>query len=322
MLSDHPIMITGDHSICHQRPMHTLLNSLNQLGAHAISIKNNGFAPLIINGPITNNTVTLNGKDSQPVSALLLSSIFAPHSMTIHVETPGELPWIDLTLSWLDRLGVRYTREGYSTYQVEGNGFYLGFDYHVPGDHSSAAFPLAAALVTGSELILQNIDMNDLQGDKRMITILQEMGANITINDGDKTLHIAPNQQLHGITVDINNCIDTISILATIACFASGETQITNAAVAKEKECDRVECIAKELAKMGANITPTHDGLIIRGGDLTGADVDSHDDHRMAMSLAVAGLGASGKTTVNHTACIAKTYPTFAKDLRSIGANL
>jgi 3-phosphoshikimate 1-carboxyvinyltransferase len=321
-LASSPTIITGDHSICHQRPMQPLLNALHQLNVSATSLSNNGYAPICIQGPIHPGKVRIHGKDSQPVSALLIASAFANGSTEIQVEEPGEKPWVALTLEWFDRLGIRYENHDFTRYNVVGNASYQGFDYRVPGDFSSAAFPIAAALISQSEITLQNINMDDSQGDKALIACLQKMGAAIVIDSEHHELHIKKSPLLKGIQVDINDFIDAITILTVIACFAEGETRIYNASIAKQKECNRIHCIASELRKMGADITEHEDGLTIRHSSLKGATVYSHEDHRMAMSLTVAGLGATGETTITSVECISKTYPTFLNDLNALGANI
>ncbi len=321
-LSPFTIVITGDHSIRHQRPLQTLITALNQLGANAYSTKEDGFAPVVIKGPMKAGKTKVNGQDSQPVSSLLIASSFNQGSTEIVVENPGEKPWILLTLEWLDRLGIKYVNNNYEHYVVHGKADYKGFDYTVPSDLSSVSFPLAAAIIADSELTLNNIDMNDTQGDKELIYTLKKMGANIEINDKEKTLKVLKGNKLKGITADINTYIDAIVILAVIATYANGETKITNAAVARQKECDRIKCITLELKKMGANITELEDGLIIQGSKLHGAKVFSHHDHRMAMSLMVAGLGAEGETVVEEVECTAKTYPNVAEAFQKIGAKV
>lgn len=321
-LASYPVVITGDHSIRHQRPMKDLLNGLSQLGASATSMRGDGFAPVIIQGPLKSGKTTISGEDSQPVSALLIAAAFAEGPIEIHVCNPGEKPWVALTLDWFDRLRIPYINNNFESFHLTGKACYQGFEYSVPGDFSSAAFPIAAALVTQSDLTLQNIDMEDLQGDKELIAVFQKMGADITIDEAAKTLHVKRSQSLSGLTVDINNFIDAITILAVVACFAEGETHIQNASIAKRKECNRIQCIALELRKMGAHIIETDDGLIIKKSNLKGANVYSHHDHRMAMSLTVAALGAEGETTVDSVGCIAKTFPTFMHDLNLLGANL
>lgn len=321
-LSPNYAVITGDDSIRHQRPIRPLLEALSQLGALAISTKNDGFAPVVVRGPLRAGSATVEGQDSQPVSALLVASAFVEGITELHVENPGEKPWILLTLNWLDRLGIRYENHDFKHYRIFGKASYPGFDYTVPGDLSSAAFPIAAALITQSELTIENIDMNDLQGDKELIYVLQKMGAHIEIDGSSKTLTVKKGGRLKGGEVDINAFIDAVPILAAISCFAEGRTLITNAAVAREKESDRLHAITIELQKMGAQITELPDGLVIEHSSLRGAHVFSHHDHRIAMSLAVAGLGAEGETFIENTDCVAKTFPGFAQTFQKLGSRI
>lgn len=321
-LSSNYTVITGDHSIRHQRPVQSLMDALKELGALTVSTRGDGFAPIIIRGPMKKGSVTINGEDSQPVSALMIASAFLEGETTINVTNPGEKPWIQLTLNWFDRLGIRYENSHFEQYKIFGKCRFDGFDYTVPGDFSSAAFPIVAALITDSELVINNIDMNDIQGDKELIYVLQKMGARIEIDDKSKRLIVKPGGKLHGLDIDINTFIDAITILTVVACYSQGETKITNAAVARQKECDRLHAITKELTKMGADIKELPDSLIIKHSKLQGAHVFSHHDHRMAMSLMVAGLGAEGETIIKHAECVAKTYPRVGEAFKAIGAHI
>ncbi|MCE5316679.1 MAG: 3-phosphoshikimate 1-carboxyvinyltransferase [Parachlamydia sp.] len=319
-LSPHYTVITGDASIRHQRPIQPLLNALTQLGAFAVSTKDDGFAPVIIRGPMTNDRAILSGHDSQPVSALLIAAAFRNRPTELIVGHPGEIPWIMLTLEWLDRLGIRYRCEQFERYQIEGNSEIAGFEYSVPGDFSTAAFPIVAALATNSELTLDNMDMQDSQGDKEFIFALQQMGARIEIDESAKTITVKPGSRLQGIEVDINDFIDAIPAMAVAGCLAEGETRLFNAAVARQKECDRLHSMTVELKKMGAAIEEFPDSLVIRQSRLKGAKLSSHHDHRTAMALVVASLGATGESTIEDAACIAKTWPDFTKEMTKLGA--
>ena len=321
-LGKHPIVITGDYSIRHQRPMKVLLDGLSQLGVSVASMRGDHYAPVIIQGPMKPGKILVRGEDSQPISALLIASVFAEGPIEIHVENPGEKPWVALTLDWFDRLQIPYDHDDFRHYHLPGNIRYDGFEYHVPGDFSSAAFPLAGALITRSEITLKNIDINDSQGDKELIYTFQKMGACIEIDEYHKTVHVRKGDGLKGIRVDINNFVDAITVLAVVACFAEGETVIYNGAIAKQKECNRIHSIATELRKMGADITETQDGLCIRKSSLNGAQVHSYHDHRMAMSLSIAALGAQGETIISSVECVSKTFPTFMRDLNALGANI
>lgn len=313
-------VITGDHSIRHRRPVTPLLSALQQLGAFAESAKLNGYAPILIKGPVRPGKTRLSGEDSQPVSALLIAASFLDGESEIEVANPGEKPWIDLTLNWLDRLGIRYENDNYTRYKVFGKASIAGFEIDIPADFSSAAFPLAAALITDSEVTLHQVDMEDVQGDKKIIDALIAMGAKIAIDRTKRTLTVKKGSQLRGMRLDINDYVDALPILAVIGCFAEGTTEIVNAAIARHKESDRIHCIVSELKKMGASIEETDDGLIVHRSSLHGAYVNSAQDHRIAMALAVAALNTEGTTTIDGIACVAKTYPTFAKDFRILGA--
>lgn len=318
-LAEHPVVLTGDHSIRYQRPMRPLLEGLSQLGVSAVSMRGDGFAPVIIRGPLQPGKAIVNGEDSQPVSALLMAAAFAEGPIELAVENAGERPWVELTLSWFDRLGIPYYKAG-DLYRLGGRSRYEGFDYKVPGDFSSAAFPLAAALITGGAVTLNNISWDDAQGDKELVTVLQKMGAQIEITETG--LVVKGDAPLGGLKVDINNFIDALPILAVVACFAEGETHIYNARIAGHKECNRLHAMSTELRKMGASIEETQDGLIVQKSSLKGAKLHSYHDHRIAMALTVAALGAEGESQIEPISCIAKTYPTFQRDLNQLGATI
>ncbi|MEX1013304.1 MAG: 3-phosphoshikimate 1-carboxyvinyltransferase [Waddliaceae bacterium] len=302
------ITITGDHSLQNLRRIDPLTRALRELGA---TVSSGPFLPVKVKGPWKNNECSVLGEDSQFVSALLISAGFAPFPISIKVINPGEKPWVQLTLHWLDFLKIPYERKGFYHFSLLGNGRIQPFHYKVPSDLSSLAFPIASAMITSSQLDYQNVDFQDPQGDKKLFDFFREMGASISNNT-------VIGKPLLAIDADVNDCIDAVPILAAVACFAKGTTVIKNAKVARGKECDRLSCTAKELRKMGAKIEEREDGLIIEGGSLTGAEVYSHNDHRLAMALAIAGLGAEGPTRVRAIDCVEKTFPHFAKTLPGI----
>ncbi|QVL56931.1 MAG: 3-phosphoshikimate 1-carboxyvinyltransferase [Simkaniaceae bacterium] len=313
-------VITGDHSIRTRRPVKPLLDALKQLGVLAESMLGDGYAPIIIKGPLSSGNCSLDGQDSQPVSALLIATSFASGASEIHVTNPGEKPWIDLTLSWLDLLKLPYENHNYTHYKIPGGASFSEFNYTVPGDFSSLAFPVAAALITQSEISIDNVDMNDIQGDKKLLDLLKQMGAKLETEG--RTLHVKKSGTLKGCTFDINDTIDAITILAVIGCYAEGETVLINAAIARKKECDRIHSIATELKKMGADIEEKEEGLIIRTSKLKGTTLETYHDHRMVMSLTVAALGAEGESVIEGVECVAKTYPNFKEHLNKLGAKL
>lgn len=321
-LQDQYIVITGDASIRHNRPVQPIIEALAQLNMVCESMRGDAYAPLIIKGPFKGNSTTLSGEDSQPVTGLLIASAFREETTTIKVRNAGEKPWIELTLSWLDRLHIPYYHQDFTKYQITGKANVPAFNYRVPSDLSSLAYPLVAALVTQSEITIDDVDMTEPQGDKAIVEVLKDMGANISINGQNKTLTIHKTDRLYGRTIDINDFIDCITILAVVGCFALGRTTITGASIARMKESDRITAIAQELRKMGAIIEERPDGLVIENARLHAATVDSHYDHRIAMSLAVAALAAEGKTVIRDIDCVQKSFPNFVDTMSSLGAGI
>ncbi len=321
-LSESYTVITGDPSIRQRRPVKPLLEALSGLGAFAESTRGDGYAPVIIKGPMQGGKTTLCGTDSQPVSALLIAASFAEGSTEINVTNPGETPWIDLTLHWLKFLGLPYTNQNYSRYTIPGGASYSGFDYEVPVDFSTLSYPLVAALLTQSELTLTHVDMNEIQGDKKLISILSNMGGNIEIDKQSYTLKVSGRSELEGCTIDVNACIDALPLLAVVGCFAKGTTHLMNGKIARAKECDRIHAIARELKKMGADITEKEDGLVIKQSSLKGALLETYRDHRMALALSVASLAAKGSSVIKAAECVSKTYPNFKEHFIKMGAHI
>lgn len=322
-LSPSYTVITGDASLRSNRPVLPLLEGLRQLGALADTMRSNTAAPILVKGPMNPGRIAISGEDSQPISGLLIAASFLKGPTEIFVTHPGEKPWIDLTLHWMRRLNLLVEHENHTHYLVPGHGHYKGFDLSIPGDLSSAAFPIAAALITQSTVTLHAVDMSDCQGDKKLIEVLMSMGAEIEIDKEAQTVTVyGERSQIKGTILDINDYIDAITILAVIGCYAAGTTHIVNAAIARKKESDRIHCICTELKKMGAYIEETPDGLRVSQSFLQGATLDSYNDHRIAMSLAVAALGAQGATRIAPVACVAKTFPSFAQDFSHLGASI
>lgn len=322
-LASRPILLKGDQSISSQRTIQPLVEALTQLGASARSIHGNGFAPMCVQGPICPGNITLCGRDSQPVSAMLMTMPFLLKPSTICAHNSGELPWIALTLSWLDRLNISYTQEKIGGYTIKGSARYAGFTYTPPGDFSSAAFPAVAALITGQEVTLDNLDCSDVQGDRLLFTHLRAMGASVEEIQAKRQIRIEKTAILQGICIDVNPIIDALPILAVLGCFAKGETYLMNALPARGKECDRIAVMAEALKRLGADVEEEAEGLRIRQSKLIappGACFSSCGDHRIAMALFVAGLRTQGAISITGTECIKKSYPTFMCDMYKMGA--
>lgn len=316
------VVIGGDASICSNRPVKPYIESLPQLGVECISVNNNDHAPIKVKGPMRAGRIKIDGRDSQPVSGLLIAATLVPGTVIIEVDNPGELPWLALTLAWFDRLGIVYDNEHYARFVVPHNPVIDAFDYEVAGDFSSIAFPLVAAIITNSRITIHAIDMDDPQGDKALIECLIAMGAKIEINHTKKSITVMPGSSLQGRKINVNNFIDAITILAVVGCYAKGTTHIYGAAIARAKESDRIAAIVCELRKMGADIIEQDDGLIVKRSILHAAVVESYYDHRVAMSLAVAAMGVEDVTTIANTECVAKSYPNFTEHMGSLGASI
>ncbi len=315
-------ILTGDHSLQTNRPSDALLSALTQLGVKTHALKLPGYAPFVLKGPMTPGSALFSGVDSQPVSAMLIATSFLEGKTELHINHPGEKAWVALTLDWLHKLGANIVHETYARYTIYGPLCYEGFSYQVPGDFSSAAFPIIAALITNSEIVLHNLDVKDQQGDKRILQILHQMGAMIEVDEEKNQLRIHKHRGLHGVHVDINDCIDSLPILAALGCFAQSTMKITGAAIARHKESDRIHAISSELQKMGAKIEEHADGLTIFPSKLHGTSLDSHSDHRIAMTLTVAALGAKNESRIHGVHWMQKSYPTFVRDFQKLGAKI
>jgi len=313
-------VLTGDHSLRHLRLCQPLIDALNQLGGWAVSTKADGHAPVVVRGRLKGGKAEIDGIDSQPVSALLLASALADAPTDLVVHRPGEKPWVGVTLDWLDRCGVEYSNQDYAHYRIRGRSRWDAFEYQVPLDWSAALYPITAAVLTeDSEVRVPGMDFTDSQGDKEVVSLLKSMGAEIEVGDHEV---VARSSRLTGREIDCNDFIDQFMLLAVVGACAEGETVLTNAEVCRHKECDRISEMHKALTAMGADVAERDDGLVIRGGPLHGARLDSRADHRMVMTLAVAGLVAEGTTVISQIECVRKTFPGFVAEMQAVGSDM
>lgn len=312
-------VFTGDAST-RSRPMGPLLESLKELGAIAFSTKGDGKLPVVVGGALKGGSTRVDGITSQYVTSLLISTPLAPADSVIEVVRLNEKPYVEMTLSWLDRLGIIYERRGLEYFKIKGSQSYSAFKASVPGDFSSATFFLCAAAITNSEVTLKGLDMADPQGDKKVIDMLRAMGARIEVApDG---INVFGGAQLHGIELDLNDTPDALPAMAVVGCCASGRTILRNVPQARIKETDRIAVMRTALEKMGADIKEMPDGLIIHNSRLRGSKVSGWGDHRVVMSLAIAGFVADGKTEIDTAESIAVTFPNFASLMESLGARI
>ena len=311
-------VFTGDAQI-RNRSADNLLVAINHLGGRAFSTRGNGKPPIVVSGPMTGGGTELDAVTSQYLTSLLIALPCAKRDSIIGISKLNEQPYVDMTLKWMEKLGVYCENRDYRQFFIKGSQQYTSFREVIPADFSSATFFLTAAAITGSEIVLEGLDFNDVQGDSEVVNILQEMGASVKI---DKTLLTIKGGQLKGGTFDLNGIPDALPSLAVAACFAEGETRLVNVAQARLKETDRISVMCAELSKLGARIRELPDGLVINGGALKGGKVHGYGDHRVVMALSVAGLATDGQLEVDTAESSAITFPGFFDLMKSIGANI
>lgn len=320
--SHQPVILNCSEQM-RNRPVKSLVDALKQLGLEINYLNNPDTLPISISGELTGGYAEVSGVTSQYLSALLMALPCAAKDSEIRVKNLMERPYVEMTLNWLKNQNIKYQHSlsgDVDIYQIKGKQQYKNFSAEIAGDFSSASCIITAATLMQGEVILQGLDMNDVQGDKRLVSILQEMGAEIVCRENTLTIH--GGKKLSGIKIDASNIPDLLPALAVIGTCASGKTEIVNVSHARIKETDRIHSMTEELSRMNAKISAHADGLIIYQSQLHGANVKGYGDHRTVMALSVAGLMADGTTTIHGSEAIAKTFPSFVEIMQSIGANM
>ena len=314
--------LTGDDSI-QSRPMKRIMTPLLSMGADITSIKGNNCVPLRIAGhPLKAIHYDSPVASAQVKSCVLLAGMYSD-GVTSVTEPVLSRNHTEIMLNYF---GAQVTSEG-TTASIVPEPSLHAREITVPGDISSAAYFIAAGLlVPGSEILLKNVGINPTRDG--LLRVCKDMGADITMlnvnMDGEPTADLlVRTSSLHGTTVGgeiIPTLIDEIPMIAVMAAFAEGTTIIKDAKELKVKESDRILVMAENLSRMGADITPTDDGMIIHGGKpLHGAEIDSYLDHRVAMSFAIAGLLCDGPLSIKDGDCVKISYPEFYEDLYRLG---
>ncbi len=316
-------VITGDESIRKLRTISkNLFQPFKELGIEIISSKNDGMAPLLIKGKVNGGIAHMDGTGCQPVFSVLIASVLSDKPVDIYVGHPGETAYIDLLLHWFKKAGIKFANKSHRHYHFPGNNPPQAFEATIPLEWSAPPYPLLSAVITdNSEITVGGMDNDDTYGDKFIIGVMQQMGADIKNDSGKLT---ARSSKLHGIEIDMNIMPDQVPTLAVAGCFAKGKTIIKNALTARWKECDRISAICQELLKMGAKIEEKKDGLIINqdgSWKLRGSKLNGYKDHRMVLSLAVAGLNSAGTSIISDAEMVNKSFETFLPDMVKAGAN-
>lgn len=311
-------VFTGDQQI-RKRPLGSLLKAINNLGAQAISTRNNDMAPVIVKGKIKGGVTDLDSVTSQYLSALLINAPLFEKDTEINITRLNEIPYVDITLWWLDKLGIKYENNNYNSFYLKGGQRYNAINTTIPGDFSSATFFAVQAAISGEEFILDNLDINDPQGDKEVFSILEDMGASVKVQDQSITIK---GNGLKGREIDMNAIPDALPAMAVAGCFADGETRLVNVPQARLKETDRIKVMCEELKKMGADIRELEEGLIVRRSNLKGCRLKGYGDHRIVMALSLAGLNAEGETTIDTAEAIKVTFPEYVQLMKNSGGDM
>lgn len=300
-----------------ERPIQDLLDALQELGCAAASDGGNGCPPITISARgLPGGQVSLRGDtSSQFLSGLLMAAPYAETPLTIRVT--GELvsvPYVEMTMRVMEAFGVAVERPAPGQYDVPAGRHYLARSYAVEPDASAASYFFAAAAITGGRVTVEGLNRESLQGDVGFCDCLRRMGCQVDFGEAHITVQGGP---LRGIDVDMGDISDTAQTLAAVALFADRPTTVSGIGHVRHKETDRIGNLAVELRKLGAEVTERDDGYRIVPGALRSAEIDTYADHRMAMSLALAGLRGPG-LMIRDPNCVEKTYPRFFEDLNRV----
>lgn len=303
-----------------QRPMRDLVDAMNQLdGVRVHAECGDDCLPIVVESHgWTGGVVRVRGDtSSQFLSALLLASPFANGLVRIELtSTLVSRPYVEMTLAMLRQWGCEIVRPDDRTFELPADPSVddSPMTYFIEPDASAASYFLGAAAIDGGRVTVLDLKRNSVQGDARFADLLGDMGCRVEWCDSGITVHGRP---LTGIDIDMNDISDCVPTLAAVACFAEGPTTIRNVAHIRHKESDRIAALATELRKIGAEVDEFPDGLRITPRPLHGAEIETYNDHRIAMSMALIGLKVPG-IVIKNPGCVAKTYPGFWDDLEKL----
>ncbi len=312
-------VFTGDNSL-RTRPMQDLIDALEGLGVTAFSVRGNGKPPICVKGGFKGGKTSIKGDvSSQFISSLIIASPYAENPVDINVK--GDFiskPYVDMTTDVMERFEVNldYDKENVS-FHVEPQT-YKGRDYTIEGDYSSASYIIGAAAALDGEVTVKNIFKNSKQGDKQILDIVRDMGAQVKVKNDEVT--IVGHGELQGIKVNLENSPDLLPTVAALGAISEGVTEIINVEHARFKETDRIHTCALELSKLGVKVKEKKDGLVIKGG-AKGGIVKSHGDHRLVMALSLVGLKV-GNVRIENASVYDVSFPNFPEAMKKLGCNV
>lgn len=312
-LFDRRFTLTGRGSLL-SRPVGMVEEPLLALGASCRT--NKGMPPVTVKGPVKGGHIEVDGSiSSQFLTGLLMALPLCKDDSAIVVSNLKSKPYVKMTMSLLNIYGVAVSSgDNMERFDIEGNQTYRASSYEVEGDWSGAAFILVAGAI-GGKVRVDNLSPASLQADREILNALEAAGAVLRLGDDSVT---AEKQELHGFEFDAKECPDLFPPLVALACNCKGKTRILGVERLKYKESSRALALASEFSKSGAKLKIRGDMMEVTGGQLEGGAVDSHNDHRIAMACAVAGINSRKGVSVRNCGCVSKSYPEFFDDLTSL----
>lgn len=313
-LLTYPVTITGHGSIM-TRPIDMMIKPLTELGVKISS--NAGKLPIELCGAMQGGEITIDGSlSSQFLTGLLISLPVCQNDSIINVTNLKSKPYIDMTLEVMKSFNVDVINENYERFIICGAQKYTPTTYNIEGDWSGASCLLVAGATNG-DITIENLNINSLQADKAILNALKDAGATLFT---DKTSVTVKKSELKGFNFDATECPDLFPALVALASACNGETTLTGTSRLTHKESDRAKTLKEIYETMGVEIDISNDNvMIIKGGDIRGGvTIDSHNDHRIAMSAAVATLRADTANTITNSECVNKSYNDFYNDLESV----
>ncbi|MGD0340224.1 MAG: 3-phosphoshikimate 1-carboxyvinyltransferase [Bacteroidales bacterium] len=310
------LTITGTGSL-KKRPMSMIEDALKQFGIKCES--ENGFIPLIIKGPLKGGACEIDGSSSsQLLTGLLMALPVAFNDSVVKVSNLKSKPYIDMTMQVLERFGIKVQNDNYNQFIIPGKQTFKPCNFEVESDWSGGAFLLVAGAING-DIIVNGLHTDSRQSDKAILSALDKAGAKMSITGNSIEIR---KSTLKAFEFDATESPDLFPPLASLAAYCKGTSGIKGVARLIHKESDRAAALAEEFGKLNIKVEISGDYMLITGGEVHGTHVLSHDDHRIAMAVAIAGLGASGKVFIKDSQCVSKSYPGFFDDLRKIGASV
>ncbi|MDD1718964.1 MAG: 3-phosphoshikimate 1-carboxyvinyltransferase [Methanoregulaceae archaeon] len=317
LLSRSAVTLTGSRRM-QERPIAPLCDALRVLGAEIRYLGKVGFPPVTVDGRFHGGRVEVDARmSSQYVSSILLGAPYAGEEVTVSLPGPvSSRSYIDVTVDIMEKFGALVSRDGYRQFTVRNSRKYKGRTYSVEGDYTSASYFFAIAAICGGRVQVSNLDPDSAQGDRAFVGALETMGCQVSC--GRDALTVESTGPLRGIEIDMSSSPDTVQTLCMVAACADGMSRISGISHLKYKESDRVRTTADLLNSLGGNVTVEEDALVIVPAPLHGGRIQTHDDHRIAMSFSVLGLG-TGDIVIEDAECVEKSFPGYWKAFQGAG---